>query len=217
MTRPLESALSVTGIEHLVSGGDRVIDVGASTGLFTLYLAHVVGPAGRVTSIEGIPENFDILAESVGGIGNVELIHCDISDRDDFSFEIPVHLHENTRAAGAVTPRGIKLGTRKLDSLSSGASFIRVDAEGRELECLRGAQGIIEQSRPSWLIELWGDIGQDGSGAHEVVRFMERFGYRAHTFDGTYFRPRTSGSALDCYFLAPAHQAALERQSRFHI
>src|SRR5439155_9258522 len=90
------------------------------------------------------------------------------------------------RIAGGVSAvssgsRTVSVSTRTLDSLipweERKITFVKCDVEGHELECLRGAESILKHSKPSWLIEIWGDLDEEGSRAMKTVRYLEKFGY----------------------------------------
>ena len=49
-------------VQHLVKPGDTVLDVGANFGVYTRVLSQLVGPAGRVISVEPVPQTFSILS-----------------------------------------------------------------------------------------------------------------------------------------------------------
>lgn len=52
-THPRAAEVYVAGVLAHVEDGDRVLDLYAGAGLFTVALAHAVGPSGRVIGIEG--------------------------------------------------------------------------------------------------------------------------------------------------------------------
>ena len=58
------------------------MDVGASVGYYTLLLARLVGPSGRVYAFEPIPRDFAILKRNVkaNGYQNVVLENRAVSD-----------------------------------------------------------------------------------------------------------------------------------------
>ena len=63
-------------MERIVREGDTVIDGGANIGFFTVYLAHLVGPKGKVIAIEPGQNNIWKLEENVrlNKLTNVEII-----------------------------------------------------------------------------------------------------------------------------------------------
>ncbi len=65
-----------------VSPGDRVADVGAGSGFFTVRLARAVGPDGRVFAVEINPGAVRDLQERVARerLDNVEVIAADAAD-----------------------------------------------------------------------------------------------------------------------------------------
>src|SRR5215469_2942786 len=66
----------VCAMERIVREGDTVIDGGANIGFFTVYLAHLVGPKGKVIAIEPGQNNIWKLEENVrlNKLTNVEII-----------------------------------------------------------------------------------------------------------------------------------------------
>jgi tRNA/tmRNA/rRNA uracil-C5-methylase (TrmA/RlmC/RlmD family) len=59
--------------------GDRVTDLYAGAGLFTVALARAVGPTGVVTAVERSGPAVADLKRNVSGIGHVEVIRADVS------------------------------------------------------------------------------------------------------------------------------------------
>lgn len=60
-----------------IATGEHVVHVGAGTGYYTAILAHLVGPAGRVTAIEFDPELASRAARNLQGFANVRVIPGD--------------------------------------------------------------------------------------------------------------------------------------------
>ena len=66
-------------LKPYVHPGDRVIDVGAGMGYFSIPLAKIVGPAGRVTAIDLQPQMLSALAKRAGRKGVLERITTHLS------------------------------------------------------------------------------------------------------------------------------------------
>jgi ubiquinone/menaquinone biosynthesis C-methylase UbiE len=64
------------------SRGERVADVGAGSGYFTLPIARAVGPTGKVWAADIRQTMLDYIDERVGaeGLTNVELVLCEADD-----------------------------------------------------------------------------------------------------------------------------------------
>jgi hypothetical protein len=52
-------------LERLLRSGDAAVDIGANVGLFTLRMAEVVGPSGRVVAVETDPDLHAVLIDNV--------------------------------------------------------------------------------------------------------------------------------------------------------
>jgi FkbM family methyltransferase len=65
----------------------------------------------------------------------------------------------------------IQIGLKRLDDVYTGnASIIKIDVEGVELDVLKGSVNLLEKSRPSIIIEIFGD-------KDEFIRFLKPYGY----------------------------------------
>lgn len=195
-------------VRRLVRPGDRVVDLGANVGLYTKALSECVGPAGAVIAAEPVPDTFDVLDANVRrlGLGNVRVYNVAVSDADGWAvMEVPAYrsggenLYEARIVADATT--GVRVPTRTLDALAGDGpvAFVKCDVEGHELSVLRGAQRVLREQKPAWLIEVGGDPDQPGA-AQQVFELMRGFGYDAYWFDGAELRLRETGRRCTNYF-----------------
>jgi FkbM family methyltransferase len=71
-------------MKKIVKEGDVVIDIGAHIGYYTLLLAKLVGPKGKVFAFEPNPENFKVLKKNIelNGYKNVVLEQKGISNKN---------------------------------------------------------------------------------------------------------------------------------------
>lgn len=152
-----------TFMARLLKPGMQVADVGANHGYFTLLMADIVGPKGRVIAFEPHPRTASLLRNSLavnGFGGSVEVVECAVSDEDGASltFHMPVGEPKNARIVDCdhddlttVVVRSTTL-TTFLSSWSK-LDFIKIDVEGAEEAVLWGAVGLLERTKPRMLLE----------------------------------------------------------------
>lgn len=153
----------VASLTKNVSEGSVVFDVGAHIGFYTLLLAKLVGPGGRVYSFEPLPENFKLLSENVerNRCSNVRLVRKAVMVR---SGPIRVTVPNSEPVPGSVsltadygTPP-ITVEAITLDEfaapLSGPIHLIKMDVEGAEHQVLLGGERTIRDHRPNLMIEL---------------------------------------------------------------
>ena len=213
-------------VRHLVAFGTTAVDLGANIGVYTKILSTLVGPNGRVVSVEPVAETVSYLSRNVRVLRmvNVTVVHAAVSNATGtVSMEIPVNESGGpyfTRARVVDIERGRTLGHRSvrvrsmtLDEITVAAeriSFIKCDVEGHELECLAGAESVIEKHHPAWLIEVWGDPDRAGSRAARVFSALDARGYTDWLFDGRFLRRRRPGDqSVNYFFLTSEHLARL--------
>lgn len=62
-------------IKSLLRPGDMVLELGGCYGYFTMLMANAVSASGKVVSIEGLPNNFEILDTNIK-LNNYKNIEC---------------------------------------------------------------------------------------------------------------------------------------------
>jgi FkbM family methyltransferase len=185
-------------VRALVREGDRVVEVGANVGYFTIIMARLVGPAGRITSFEANPHLAELVRRSLllnGYAGWTDVraeAAADICGEIEFftSPEMNGGGHIGLLHEGEVTGRTpIRAPAVTLDSaLADGpVHLLRMDAEGAEPLVLAGARELIARSPDLRLCMEW-DVMQMGSrkdpGA--TVALLSDAGFR-------FWRIETSG------------------------
>jgi FkbM family methyltransferase len=146
-------------IAQLVHPGMVVADIGANLGYFTLLLADLVGPEGRVHAFEPNPRMTERLARSldVNGFLARTAIHnvaLGAADGEKMVFVVPPSEPKNAylrpcpdETAG--DGDGDIVETRRLDSRGDWAAidFAKIDVEGAEELVWAGAAGLLEAER----------------------------------------------------------------------
>lgn len=216
-------------VRYLVEPGDTVVDVGANVGVYTKVLSDLVGPAGRVVSMEPMPQTFSILAHNVRSLDmtNVRTVNAAASDHEaTVTMEVPRY-----RAAGedyyqahivsggddgrsGTENRRVQARAVTLDSIVGGlgpVTFVKCDVEGHELACITGSRSLVRGHRPVWLIEVSEDPDVPGSSGSRLFELLEHESYTPWFFDGERVSRRCPGDrSTNYFFLTEAHVERLE-------
>jgi FkbM family methyltransferase len=189
----------VAFVRRTVQPGQTVLDLGANLGYFTILMASLVGPSGRVHAFEPWARNAELLARSVdeNRFGDrVTLRSAAVAERSGagqlVSLDLPANsggAYLDTVAAGApsVHHRVDDVPLVALDDLDlpGPVSFVKIDIEGAEALALRGAAGLLRRDRPIVLSELAPTQLRRVSGCQpaDLLDAMASLGYRCHALE----------------------------------
>ncbi|WP_212742006.1 MULTISPECIES: FkbM family methyltransferase [unclassified Sphingomonas] len=143
-------------LPQLIRPGAVCIDVGAHVGYFTLQMADLAGPSGRVHAFEPNPALRRMLEDSVRVNGFAEQVrsHGDpVFDAAGLAAELVVPPTQPSGAHIRILPEGDPAGalrTCRLDGVPGldRADFVKIDAEASEEAIWRGMRGLLDQGRP---------------------------------------------------------------------
>ncbi len=161
-------------------GKGDAIDIGANVGVHTRHLAFLTNPHnGRVLSVEPnekLHMKITSLLEAEK-LNNYLLSDKPVWDREtEMSFFYDV---EDPQLSRLNESQGTKRLTTTLDSLVSefnlNPTFIKIDAEGVDLEILLSSSNLIELFRPAFSVEC-GPWDSEFS-LKNAFNFMRKFGY----------------------------------------
>jgi FkbM family methyltransferase len=189
--------------------GMTFVDAGANDGLYTLFSARRVAPAGCVLAFEPSQREFERLQENllVNRMDNVCALRMALADTNG-SEELKIADEPNpgqNTLGDFMYPEVSLLRTevvpvRSLDSVVEERGLrrvdvLKVDVEGAERRVLDGARTVLRDMRPLILFEV-SDAGLrfQGSSAEELFDFLRSFGYSLHAFDLRTGRPVPAGS-----------------------
>jgi FkbM family methyltransferase len=150
-------------IPRLIKPGDRVIDIGANIGHYTLKLSELVGVEGRVLAFEPVPETFDILSSNVGyfKFKNITLINGAVSTVvEETNFSTP---NENLYQSRIDSSGDISVMSFILKNLIPNdwpLAFIKVDAEGCDEIIIESSLSTVEFFRPVIMAEISKQTGK---------------------------------------------------------
>jgi len=164
-----------------------VVDVGASTGSFTLLpLLH---PTMNVLAFEPNPMAFSVLESNIK-LHNLQdrtsLCQIALSDTNGTgTLKVPEgSTHMAIGCLGSPRPRGLEwydvpVEIKSLDSYNLPVlDFLKIDTEGNELNVLKGGEVTIKRFLPSILLEYQAlNTRQFGYEPEKIIELLESWGY----------------------------------------
>lgn len=166
----------------LIRPGETVIDIGAHAGRHTRVFAELVGPAGHVHAFEPLPVAMKTLLGA--GLPRWVTLHSQAvglkrgSSSFVFANGAPQEsgfLARKYNFPDRVTPEAITVEACWLDDLIDRferLSFIKIDVEGGEIDCLRSARRVIDRYRP-WISVEYGQAAYQAYGYERRTLFDE--------------------------------------------
>ncbi len=198
-----------TLIERLLKPGMSVVDLGASSGYYTLLAARRVGTGGRVFAFEPDPFMHRYLRTNVqlNGLGNVLCMRLAVSNsvgrlkfaRDEL---------ERGHLTSSEEDRLLSVDTTTLDTFFQGrgwppVDFIKMDIEGAETAALEGMSEVAARNAELALIVEFNldAIRRSGSSPRRFAETLRRIGFkRAFLIEG-HMRPLELASLPSSHFL----------------
>ena len=171
-------------LERFLRPADRVIDIGANVGVYALFMAKLVGPAGVVIACEPDPESVVALRENL--VRN-QLVHVRVAEAVVGDHEGAVQFMSGrgtqSRIANAAEDAAWTARLTTLDTVcrDDAPVFVKVDVEGFEDGVVRGARSLMQRGLPKvWQLEV--DPGRAEQHARLAAALAE-FGYRSFAWD----------------------------------
>lgn len=162
---------------RLLETGNRVADIGANIGYFSLIMGHRVGAYGRVYCFEPHPQLQKKWSQHLRRWTQCQLFPIGLSSsKGEMNLYIPQDFNKNEGVASLEKKDGaqvIKVPVQTLDELLAGTSvdLIKIDVEGHELEVFKGAAKTLETVSHI----LFEDFDGEKS---EVVAFLRDHGFQ---------------------------------------
>lgn len=181
-------------IKSLVKDGMVFVDIGANIGEIAMVAAKRVGDTGRVIAFEPVDRHADVLQKNVSDnqLMNVTVVRVGLSDT--------IGVYPIYESCGQGTPHDEHHG---LNSLYPGpdespvqavnvttldeylchnpaerVDIIKIDVEGAELPCLRGAAETLQLFRPHLIIEVQRkSAAAAGYDQRDILDYLAKFGY----------------------------------------
>ena len=179
-------------LDTLLAQGDWALDIGANVGHYTMRMAELVGPSGRVIALEPVPDTFSLLAANARlfSHANVSLLNVAASDRVAVAgMQIPQFtsgLSNYYQAHLSTGPGGLAVLTLPIDELTlPPVRLVKMDVEGHELSALRGMRELLARDHPVLIVE---------TSSQESMAFLASHDYAVERLTGSsnlLCRPRT--------------------------
>ncbi len=162
-----------------IEKGDTVVEVGANVGEFTLMASRL---ASVVYSFEPDPNCFTCLKENLNKMDNVEVIPEAASDKNSQQmFFVSSEDADSSLIQPKIYSRKIPINTIRLDAWMESRNFatidfLKIEAEGAEMEVLKGLGNKIKKVKK---VSVDGGPERYGqSPSHEIVQFLRLHGFK---------------------------------------
>lgn len=169
-------------VRTLCCPGCVFIDAGANIGFYSILASNLVGPYGKVISVEMMPQTMSILREHarINRCANLWLIENALSDRpgDVVHASAPEGKSGQARLGEAGMGKTVSVTTTTLEIILRDiprVALLKLDVEGGEISALKGAGALLPRIE-AIIFESW-DSGTDAS------QFLLEQGYRVTPLD----------------------------------
>jgi FkbM family methyltransferase len=172
-------------LRHLLQPGQKIIDIGANHGVYTLSMAKRVGPTGRVWAFEPASSTAALLEASItaNGYSQVVLEKCALSNvmgtaqlSLNANSELNALVHGDQSNGESETVPLVTLDSCMETHGWKGIDFMKIDAEGEEANILRGGARFFATESPLVEYEV-----KAGNEMHlELVQAFAELGYESY-------------------------------------
>ncbi len=215
-------------IEAYLRPGDEVLDIGANIGVYSVFMATLVGAEGSVVAFEPVEASRERLRLQLelNAISNVRIEPKAVSDRSGtVRFGAAGSTATRRIEAESVHKTTIEVDSISLDDWTGWRSpaFIKMDIEGAEPLALLGARSrLAVQPPPVILLELAGYSQSFGFTSDAVLDLLSQYGYGSFAFEPTERRlieaPEPWRLGITNVLAVHAeHRLAVEERLRAHV
>lgn len=185
-------------LNRFLKPGDQFIDIGANSGLFTIYAARRVGNEGAVFAFEPTDTTYKKLCENVvlNNFSNIFTHQLAISSKNENlefyslsegfdawnSLAKPI-INKKYKLLNVKALQIDKIGEIDIDFNNS--VLVKIDIEGWELQAIKGGKDCLKNERsPTLMIEFADEHARNaGASCRELYTFLESLGYKMFKYD----------------------------------
>lgn len=136
---------------ELIHDGAHVLDAGANTGIFSIFVARKY-PKATIYAFEPAPATFAALKENVRDYPNIKIFNYGLGDENRAAAMVI-----NDSSIGNYVSDGgtVPVQIRTIDSFDIQADFLKIDTEGYEANIIKGATEMIQRCRPAIVMSAY--------------------------------------------------------------
>ncbi len=178
-------------LRRFIRPGSCCIDAGANVGVFTIHMAKLAGPSGRVIAFEPDPQNAECLIENAALNACGEMVKVEPSALSSEPGTMTFYKSSSGHSAWGSLVRYRDLATQELavtvDSVDAYCArhgirridFLKIDVEGAEFELLQGSRNALRDGAVrNVMIEFNGPrLAQRRRSLSEMLQYFHSFGY----------------------------------------
>lgn len=179
-------------IKSILRPGNQVLELGGCYGYFTMLMANAVGPNGKVVSIEGLPNTFEILKHNINlnKFKNIEFYNYFIGKKNN---KIKFNLTDKSPYEGIKKYNNPSLNYEKkgksihvkcinlsdfLDQIGFQPTHIFMDIEGFEIDALEQlSEKYLINNSPTFVFEHHEIFYKYGKGLDYIRQLLTENGY----------------------------------------
>jgi FkbM family methyltransferase len=180
---------TTTVVKILLERGDRVVDVGANIGYFSLLFSQCVGEQGQVHSFEPVPQLASMLQSNaaLNRFSQITLNRVALSDHEGQA-HFYVGPDDNSGLSSLRQPRSssasLDVELKKFDGIFSpdeNIALIKIDVEGAELAVVRGMDAYLRARHPNILLEVTKQFLEEmGDSEQGLLTHLQDLGYHCY-------------------------------------
>ena len=194
-------------IQALLKDGDCVADVGANIGYVSLVCAQCVGD-GIVYAFEPSAVTFDYLEQMATQVRQIKPYQLAISDSSGSVRFVDEISSDTSHIADIHDPRGYLVDCCTIDAWASTheigrIDFLKIDAEGHDVQVMQGAGGVIKRYHP--FIEFEAFTQKDTARVFDILQDLDyAAGYNIYRVNKQYpLSVHLADNSTNNYFAIP--------------